>query len=136
MELSATGEVTVRTDMTDIGTGTYTILTQIAADTLNTSVDNVTVKLGDSRYPSSCGSGGSFGAASSGSAVKKAISAYRVLSHFPALAKLKYKFRWANKVSLIAQGDDDEVSRPVLLANFVSDGDFPISATGSVSKMT
>ena len=38
---------TVETDMTDIGTGTYTILGQIAAELLGLDVKNVTVKLGD-----------------------------------------------------------------------------------------
>ena len=138
VELSATGEVTVRTDMTDIGTGTYTILTQIAADTLNTSVDNVTVKLGDSRYPASCGSGGSFGAASSGSAVKKACEA--LIANIknslpPALSQAELQISNGQiKLVSIAQGDDDEVSSPILLANFMSDSEFPISATGSVSE--
>ncbi|HAI72769.1 MAG TPA: xanthine dehydrogenase family protein molybdopterin-binding subunit, partial [Alteromonas australica] len=71
------GMITVTTDMTDIGTGTYTILAQIAADAFNTSVDNVTVNLGDSQSPASCGSGGSFGAASTGSAVLKACEAVK-----------------------------------------------------------
>jgi xanthine dehydrogenase YagR molybdenum-binding subunit len=55
--------------MTDIGTGTYTILTQIAAETMGLPVDRVTVHLGDTRFPPTSGSGGSFGAATSGAAV-------------------------------------------------------------------
>ncbi len=70
--LERSGAVTVRTDMTDIGTGTYTILTQIAADALGLPTDRVTVQLGDSRFPLSPGSGGSWGAASAGSAVRDA----------------------------------------------------------------
>jgi xanthine dehydrogenase YagR molybdenum-binding subunit len=58
--------------MTDIGTGTYTILTQIAAETMEMPVERVTVLLGDTNYPPTDGSGGSFGAATSGAAVRAA----------------------------------------------------------------
>lgn len=75
--LDRTGTVTVRTDMTDIGTGTYTILTQIAADELGLPPGRIVVQLGDSRFPRSPGSGGSWGAASAGSAVKDACGALR-----------------------------------------------------------
>jgi xanthine dehydrogenase YagR molybdenum-binding subunit len=63
------GRLTVELAMTDIGTGTYTILTQIAAEAMALPVDRVTVRLGDTRFPPTAGSGGSFGAATSGSAV-------------------------------------------------------------------
>jgi xanthine dehydrogenase YagR molybdenum-binding subunit len=63
--------------MTDIGTGTYTILTQVAADMLGLSPDKVTVLMGDSDFPKAAGSGGSFGANSSGSAVYAACEALR-----------------------------------------------------------
>ncbi|WP_136685434.1 xanthine dehydrogenase family protein molybdopterin-binding subunit [Falsirhodobacter xinxiangensis] len=59
----------VETDMTDIGTGTYTILRQIAAEMLGLPVDLVEVHLGDTDFPPAAGSGGSFGAASSGTSV-------------------------------------------------------------------
>ena len=55
--------------MTDIGTGTYTILTQIAAEAMEMPVERVTVLLGDTHFPPTDGSGGSFGAATSGAAV-------------------------------------------------------------------
>jgi len=69
------GKVTVQTDMTDIGTGTYTILAQITAERLGLPLHAVTVELGDSRLPRSAGSGGSWGAASSGTAVHNACQA-------------------------------------------------------------
>jgi xanthine dehydrogenase YagR molybdenum-binding subunit len=69
VSLSADGHVTVETDMTDIGTGTYAILTQIAAEMLGVKPGNVTTTLGDTDLPPGPGSGGSFGASSSGSAV-------------------------------------------------------------------
>lgn len=58
----------VETDMTDIGTGSYAILCQIAAEMLGLSPDRVEVRLGDSDMPGASGSGGSFGANSAGSA--------------------------------------------------------------------
>ena len=77
IELDRTGNVVVRTDMTDIGTGTYTILTQIAAAELGLPVSQVSVKLGRSTFPTSSGSGGSFGAGSTGSAVQAACQNLR-----------------------------------------------------------
>jgi xanthine dehydrogenase YagR molybdenum-binding subunit len=64
--------VTVEMDMTDIGTGSYTIFAQVAADTLGLPIEAVTVKLGHSSYPDTPGSGGSFGAASCAPAVRAA----------------------------------------------------------------
>jgi len=69
VSLLADGSATVETDMTDIGTGTYTILQQIAAEMLGLPVEKVSVKLGDSSLPPAPGSGGSWGASSSGSSV-------------------------------------------------------------------
>ena len=45
--------------MTDIGTGTYTILAQTAAEMLCVALDRVEVRLGDSLFPQGAGSGGS-----------------------------------------------------------------------------
>ena len=56
------GIVTVSTDMTDIGTGSYTILAQTAAEMLGVDLDSVVVLLGDSNSPASSGSGGQWGA--------------------------------------------------------------------------
>ncbi|MER0239360.1 xanthine dehydrogenase family protein molybdopterin-binding subunit [Fulvimarina sp. MAC8] len=69
IEMAADGRATVRTGMTDIGTGTYTILQQIAAEMLGLPLDMVDVELGDSRFAQSSGSGGSWGANSAGSSV-------------------------------------------------------------------
>jgi xanthine dehydrogenase YagR molybdenum-binding subunit len=63
--------------MTDIGTGTYTILTQIAAEMLGLPPERVRMKLGDTSFPQAAGSGGSFGAASSGSALFDACNTLR-----------------------------------------------------------
>ncbi len=58
------GRVTVETDMTDVGTGSYTIIAQTAAEMMGVGLDKVVVRLGDSRFPESPGSGGQWGAAS------------------------------------------------------------------------
>lgn len=65
VRLDRSGVVTVETDMTDIGTGTYTIIAQTAAEMMGLPLDKVVVKLGDSAFPVSAGSGGQWGANSS-----------------------------------------------------------------------
>ena len=67
--LHSDATITVETDMTDIGNGTYTILAQIAGEMLGLSLDRIEVKLGDTDFPPAAGSGGSWGAGSTGSAV-------------------------------------------------------------------
>ena len=62
------GVITVKQGMTDIGTGTYTVLAQIAAETLGVPLGDVRVEIGDSELPPAPGSGGQFGAATAGSA--------------------------------------------------------------------
>jgi xanthine dehydrogenase YagR molybdenum-binding subunit len=69
VRLDRSGTVTVETDMTDIGTGSYTIIAQTAAEMMGVPLDKVTVRLGDSTFPVSCGSGGQFGANNSTSGV-------------------------------------------------------------------
>ncbi|WP_341989854.1 aldehyde oxidoreductase molybdenum-binding subunit PaoC [Azorhizobium sp. AG788] len=62
VRLDGDGRVTVETDMTDIGTGSYTIIAQTAAEMMGVAMDQVSVRLGDSQFPVSAGSGGQFGA--------------------------------------------------------------------------
>jgi xanthine dehydrogenase YagR molybdenum-binding subunit len=69
VRLDGRGIVTVETDMTDIGTGSYTIIAQTAAEMMGLPLDKVVVRLGDSAYPVSSGSGGQFGANNSTSGV-------------------------------------------------------------------
>lgn len=71
------GRITVSTDMTDIGTGSYTIIAQTAAEMLGVEVSDVTVKLGDSSFPASAGSGGQWGANSATAGVYAACVAMR-----------------------------------------------------------
>ena len=61
VRLDSSGIVTVETDMTDIGTGSYTIIAQTAAEMMGVPLDKVQVRLGDSAFPVSAGSGGQWG---------------------------------------------------------------------------
>jgi CO/xanthine dehydrogenase Mo-binding subunit len=71
------GVAVVQSDMTDIGGGTYTILTQVAAQDLGLPLDRVRVEIGRSDFPVSQGSGGSWGAANSCTALHRACAALR-----------------------------------------------------------
>ena len=77
VRLDGRGVVTVETDMTDIGTGSYTIIAQTAAEMMGLPLHQVVVRLGDSALPVSSGSGGQFGANSSTSGVYAACAKLR-----------------------------------------------------------
>ncbi len=77
VRLDTAGKIIVETDMTDIGTGSYTIIAQTAAETMGVPLDHVVVKLGDSSHPASAGSGGQWGAASSTAGVYAACVSLR-----------------------------------------------------------
>jgi xanthine dehydrogenase YagR molybdenum-binding subunit len=77
VRLGPDGFAIARMAMTDIGTGSYTILTQIAAEMLGLPPDRIRMELGDTNFPQASGSGGSFGAASSGSALFEACNTLR-----------------------------------------------------------
>lgn len=75
--LTQDGTVVVECGTQDLGTGTYTVMTQIAADELGLPLDRVRFELGDSRYPEAPVSGGSQSAASVAPAVRAAARALR-----------------------------------------------------------
>jgi xanthine dehydrogenase YagR molybdenum-binding subunit len=77
VSLDRQGMLTVRMAMTDIGTGSYTIFTQVAAEMLGLPMDKVRVEMGDSDLPKTPGSGGSWGAASAGSGLFDACTNLR-----------------------------------------------------------
>jgi xanthine dehydrogenase YagR molybdenum-binding subunit len=77
IRMSEKGSATIRTASHDIGPGTYTVLTQIAADALGLPVGQVQVELGDTRLPTAPVQGGSMTVASVGSAVHDAALALR-----------------------------------------------------------
>jgi xanthine dehydrogenase YagR molybdenum-binding subunit len=75
--ISADGRVVVRAASHDLGTGTYTVLTQLAADAIGVPLECVTVELGDTNLPQNPISAGSMTVASTGSAVHLAAMAAR-----------------------------------------------------------
>lgn len=75
--IDANGNVIVEAGSQEIGGGTYTVMAQVAADTLGAPYSQVTFRLGDTRYPETPVSGGSQTTASTGSAVMMAAQALR-----------------------------------------------------------
>jgi xanthine dehydrogenase YagR molybdenum-binding subunit len=75
--LTANGHAEVSCATSDIGTGTYTIMAQVAADMLGLPLDNVTIKLGDSTLPQSPVEGGSWIAASVSNGIVTTAGAVR-----------------------------------------------------------
>ncbi len=120
--LDARGLLTVGTAMTDIGTGTYTVLTQIAGEMLGLPPDRVVMQLGDTDLPEASGSGGSFGAASSGSAVYYACAQLRI-----ALAR---RAGFDPQTSQFANGQIIQDGRAIPLASLA--GTQGIAATGGI----
>jgi xanthine dehydrogenase YagR molybdenum-binding subunit len=70
--LTANGSVEIASATADIGPGTYTMMTQLAAEMLGVPLENVTAKLGDSALPDAPVEGGSFTTSSVGSAIHAA----------------------------------------------------------------
>ena len=114
MRLEADGKVTVETDMTDIGTGTYTIIAQTAAEMMGLPMDRVFVRLGDSDYPASAGSGGQWGANNSTAGV------YATCVKLREAAAHKFGFNSADAV--FADGRVRSGNRDAALAEAAHDG--------------
>jgi xanthine dehydrogenase YagR molybdenum-binding subunit len=75
--LTANGHAEVVSAFSDIGTGTYTIMAQVAADMLGLPLDNVAVRLGDSTLPQAPVEGGSWTAASVSHAIARTAAEVR-----------------------------------------------------------
>ncbi|HEY0570013.1 MAG TPA: xanthine dehydrogenase family protein molybdopterin-binding subunit, partial [Enterovirga sp.] len=115
VRLDGAGIVTVETDMTDIGTGSYTILAQTTAEMMGVSLDKVVVRLGDSDFPASAGSGGQWGANNSTAGVYAACVKLR-----EAVAQ-KLGFNSADAV--FSDGEVRAGNRSAPLAQAASAGD-------------
>jgi xanthine dehydrogenase YagR molybdenum-binding subunit len=115
VRLDRRGLVTVETDMTDIGTGTYTIIAQTAAEMMGVGLDKVAVRLGDSTFPVSCGSGGQWGGNNATAGV------------YAACAKLRetvaQKLGFNTSEAKFAEGQVGAGNRIVPLADAARDGD-------------
>ena len=108
VKIDQRGQITVETDMTDIGTGSYTILAQTAAEMMGVPMHEVTVKLAESHYPVSCGSGGQFGANSSTSGVYAACVLLR--------NALALKAGWDSEVTTFENGKMSSAGHTMTLA--------------------
>jgi len=75
VRMDRAGNVTVQSGTQDIGTGTYTVMTQVAADALGIPVQRIRFELGDSSLPPAPVSGGSQTVASVGPSVQAACEA-------------------------------------------------------------
>ena len=84
VRLLANGDAVVQSGTQDLGTGTYTVMAQLAADELGLPIERVRFELGDSRLPPAPASGGSQTVASVGSAVLAACQQAR--DHAVAMA--------------------------------------------------
>jgi xanthine dehydrogenase YagR molybdenum-binding subunit len=83
--LTANGHAEVACATSDIGTGTYTIMAQVAADMLGLPLDNISIKLGDSSLPQSPVEGGSWIATSVANGI--ATTAARIRNELLRFAK-------------------------------------------------
>ncbi|RYX84378.1 xanthine dehydrogenase family protein molybdopterin-binding subunit [bacterium] len=77
MTLMQNGSVLVQSSSHDLGTGAYTIFTQIAAEEFGVPVENVRVEMGDTKLPEGVLAGGSATSASTGSAILEAAKALK-----------------------------------------------------------
>ena len=122
VRLTPEGIAEIETDMTDIGTGTYTILAQVAGEALGLPIEQIRVTLGDSRHPPGAGSGGSFGAASSTSSV--------LLACDDLVAELARRMDATPETMTLKDGHAIAGNRRVPIAELV--GAEPIEAVGTI----
>ena len=74
---AGTGRYVVEIDATDIGTGTWTALAQIAADAMETRAEDIDLRIGDTALPEASVAGGSSGITSWGTAIFEAARVFR-----------------------------------------------------------
>ncbi len=92
VRMMANGDVVVQSGTQDLGTGTYTVMAQLAADEFGLPIERVRFELGDSRLPQAPVSGGSQTVASVGPAVLAACQQAR--DHLVAMALSDAGDRW------------------------------------------
>ena len=114
VRLDRDGVVTVETDMTDIGTGSYTIIAQTAAEMMGVPLEKVVVRLGDSTFPVSAGSGGQWGGNNSTAGVYAACVKLR--------EEVAQKLGFNSAEAEFADGEVRAGNRRVPLAQAASEG--------------
>jgi len=122
--LTPDGRVEVSSSTADIGTGTYTAMTQIAADALGVSIHDVDFELGDTRLPKAPIEGGSWTVSSVGSAVH--VACERLRNRVVELARqygggrfamvARDEVRRAGNRLVCGSGSDDAIGIDALLA--------------------
>lgn len=113
VRLEHDGTVRVFTAATDLGTGTYTVLAQVAAQRLGVAVEQVTIELGDSSLPLAPPSGGSMAAASTATAVLLACDELQGrLCERPAAESLEAFVRRTAPCGLEAEAGHDGPPQP------------------------
>ena len=134
--LGKDGKLTVKMAMTDIGTGSYTIFTQLAAEILQMPIADVIIDIGDSDLPPTPGSGGSFGANSAGSGLfdacmnlREALVKQAVADRASPLYGLKAKDAGWKEGNIVIGGKKDS---PRAVAARSGEG---ITAEGSIDAL-
>jgi xanthine dehydrogenase YagR molybdenum-binding subunit len=138
IEIKPDGSAVVSTAAHDLGTGAYTVIAQVASQTVGIPVDRVTVKLADTDLPMAPVAGGSQTTASVGSAVRvagqKALSALKERAGADEQSPLYQK---QSKDVLVAHGRifvTDDPSRGESIASLLGrNGGRPISVKGSAA---
>jgi xanthine dehydrogenase YagR molybdenum-binding subunit len=120
VRIKSDGTVLVQSGTQDIGTGTYTIMTQVAAETLGLPIEKVVVELGDSSLPAAGVSGGSSTASSVTPTVAAACEAARDKLFDLALASTHAGSSGLNRSSLrlengVIAGPDQRIGVAELL---------------------
>jgi xanthine dehydrogenase YagR molybdenum-binding subunit len=134
----ADGTAVVQTASQDLGTGTYTVMTQVAADALALPLDKIRFELGDSSFPSAPISGGSTTVASVAPAVQAAANALRLKLIGIALADEASPLHGATADAVVADNGcfflKDDPSRRVAMAAIVAGhGGEPVEASASAA---
>jgi xanthine dehydrogenase YagR molybdenum-binding subunit len=124
--LTANGHAEVACATSDIGTGTYTVIAQVAADMLGLPLDNISIKLGDSSLPQSPVEGGSWIAASISNGI--VTTAHAIRDELLLMAKQMPNSPLANAASdevALADGylvSKHDLSRGVSVADAMQQG--------------
>jgi xanthine dehydrogenase YagR molybdenum-binding subunit len=105
VRIGANGAARVRVGTQDLGTGTYTVMSQVAADTLGMDVRRIQFELGDSTFPHAPVSGGSMTVSSVGPAVLAACQAMRDKLFDLALNDQRLAWNGIDRASLNLQGE-------------------------------
>ena len=100
VRLRADGRVEVEAAASDMGPGTYTSMTQVAAETLGLSMERIEFRLGRSNYPVTPPHGGSMTMASVGTAVRAACLAAQAKAASHAIADARSPLRGASPDAL------------------------------------